>query len=151
MKKLNLSYIILGLVLTLTGCFPSKVAFEPISCEKFKDCKETIKQVMKQQIRKKSPGYVEVTDESIAWDKGYEVPGAFVSAYRVTKHVLYFKNINKLELVSKKGHYEIRMFNKASGDVDMIFLYDKDLAIRGYSAIRCMMDKLSTNNDDELI
>ena len=151
MKKLNLSYIILGLVLTLTGCFPSKVAFEPIPCEKFKDCKETIQKAMKQQIGNKSPNYVEVTDEYIRWDKVLAHPGYYVTTYSKKAHTLYFKNISKLVLVSKKGHYEIRMFNKASGDVDMIFLYDKDLAIRGYSAIKCMMDKVSTIKDDDLI
>lgn len=133
------------------GCFPKRLAFDPIPCDKFRDCKETIKKVYMLQNPKQAPIDVIVSDEYILWNKDVSVYHNVTGATTVhnQQNTIYFKDIEELRLIddNKPNTFEIRFINKANQKTYIIELHDKDYAIQGYSAIKCMMDSVKKNSD----
>jgi hypothetical protein len=146
MKKLIYLCVI---SLSITGCFSKQLIIDPIPCEKFKDCKETIKKIFALQNPKKAPLEITVTDESIVWlvnqDVHHNVTGATTS--HTMQNTLYFKDIEALRLVkdNKPHTYEIRFINRANRKTYIISLRDQDYALQGYSAIKCLMGSVNKN------
>ena len=101
------------------------------------------------QKANKVPKEIQVTEECITltYDKDihHHVTGGTTTH---TQHkTVYFKDIEKLRVIhDNSGRYEIRFYNKAIRKKDIIFLYDKDYAIQGYSAIKCMIENQDTSN-----
>ena len=138
------------LMLMLSSCSP--IVFEPISCDQFKDCRETIKKVYSVQRPDKAPYAVEVTNEYIETGKtldiNHHVMGTTTS--RQTSNRIYFKDIADLRVIHKWSRYEIRFVNRANRFTTLIFLSDKEYAIQGYSAIKCMVDQAKANTNDKI-
>jgi hypothetical protein len=115
------------------------------SCEKFIDPKKTIKKIYTQQMKKKSPNSMEVTDEYFSWSKEETSGSSFIVYGGKTTisnvNSVYFNSIKDLRVIKKKGRYEIRFTNKANGTKHFVYLKDRDLAVEGYYAINCMMQK----------
>ncbi len=157
MQKIKTAISIIYLFTSLglfSSCFvlnPSKqLVFDPIPCDKFIDCKETIKKVYMVQKSKLAPVQISVTDEYITWSKDVAVQNYMSGA--TTTHLfnntIYFRDIERLRVIDDdSGRTEIRFINKANKSEHTIFLYDKDYAIQGYSAIKCLIELNKTNSN----
>jgi hypothetical protein len=147
MKK----YTIFLIFLIFSGCLPT-LKFEAIPCNKFKDCKETIKKVYVLQKPNRAPKGIVVTDEYIAWSKDVAVFHTVTGATSTHdfKNVIYFKDIENLRLIYDRSSKIIAFINKANGTKHDIYLSDEDYAIQGYSAIKCMIEKNKSKSDELL-
>lgn len=99
----------------------------------------------------KAPVEIEVTDEYIAWSKDvavyHNVTGA--TSTHIQTNTIYFKDIEYLRVKDDNtSRFEIVFINKATKKENIIFLYDKDYAIQGYSAIKCMTEKAKNNPEN---
>lgn len=151
MKK---NLCVLGVTLFLSSCATSRIALEPIPCNKFNDCKESIKKLYMLQKPNKAPSEIIVTDEYISYSKPtdiyHNVTGATTT--HLLQNTIYFKNIENLRVENKKhtSKYVILFSNKVNRTKQVIIIYDKDEVTKGYSAIKCMVDiaKSNTNSND---
>lgn len=128
----------------LSGCFPKVLQFTPIPCEKFKDCKNNIEKAYLSQRKAYVPAYIKVTDEAIFFDKDESSFHGITGATTVhsKRTALYFDKIEKLRLVDDNTRrFEIRFYYVPTKETHTIFLYDKELGIEGYSALKCMIEK----------
>lgn len=150
MKKMKKFLIFGAISILLFGCFTKTLTVNRIPCDNFKDCKETIKKVYKLQKSDKAPISIKVTDEYISCSKHVTQYNFFTDAtstsYRT--ETIYFKDIKDLRVVRDNSRrYEIRFKNSANNTNNIIFLYDYNYAIQGYSAIKCMIE-LGKNKTD---
>ncbi len=111
------------------GCFPKTLIVDSLPCESLDNPKEIIKRTYMLQTNE-VPMAIEVTDEYIKWN------------FKVSKpKIVYFKYISDLRLVDdNSGRVEIRFKNNATNDTQIILTLDQEIAIRGYSAIKCMIE-----------
>lgn len=141
----RISYFLI--LVLISSCLPT-LKFESIPCEKFRDCKETIKKVYLLQEPDKAPVSIVVTDEYIAWSKDaavyHKVTGA--TTRQNQQNTIYFKDIEDLRVVYDT-YYKIRFINKANKTSHAIVIADKDYAIQGCSAIKCMIELSKSNSD----
>ena len=149
MKKKQLLFIsLLGITLTISSC---AYVVDPIACDKFKDCKETIRKTYALQPPKKAPADVEVTDEYIMAERQLDIHHNITGATTThdTKNLTYFKDIKKLRVSKKFGRCEIVFKNKANNVVTVIVLSNTDYMIQGYSAIKCMIDQAAKSKEND--
>lgn len=135
------------LLFVLTTTAQKNIDFVPIPCPEIKDAKETIEKVYRSQNEKYAPNQIEVTDEYIAWGK-QKSKSSFLGYGRSTVMVdntIYFDMISDFWLIKSQAHFEIIIRSKSSKSNHKIILFDKGLAIEGYSAIQCMIEKSKTN------
>ena len=141
---------LLTFLILLTGCFSTTLIVEPIPCDKFIDSKKNIEKVYMSQRPDRAPASIEVTDEAIFLTKDESIYHNITGETTVhtKKTAIYFNKIEKLRVVDDNTkRTEIRFYYPASDMTHIVFLYDKDLAIEGYSAIKCMIEKAKKRND----
>jgi len=136
---MRISIFLVLLALLLSNCIRT-VDVTPIPCNQFDDCKETIQKILLKQSP--VPSDVTVTDETFAWSYDtydYDEWTGNTTSRRLFK--FFYEDIYDMRVVhDNSGRFEIRFKSKTSKDTYMIFLYDKQHAIQGYSAINCMIE-----------
>ncbi len=136
-------FIFPALLIMLGTVAQKNVEFDPIPCSDLANAKETINKVYRSQRAKEAPNELEITDKYIAWSKQKSKSGYWTySRGTVTlSNTVYYDMISELRLIRYKKHYEIIIISKSTKTKYKIILWDKELAIEGYSAIKCMIEQ----------
>ena len=131
------------MIVALVTVAQSNIEFDPIPCSDLVDAKEIIKKVYRSQREKEAPNELEITDKYIAWSKQKSKSNMWsYSRSTVTlSNTVYYDMISDLRLIRNKRHYEIIIISKSSKTKYKIILWDKELAVEGYSAIKCMIEQ----------
>lgn len=138
-------YFLFFVSVFLSGCFSTTLVVDPIPCDKFIDCKKNIEKVYLSQRADLVPASIKVTDEAVFFNNDestfHNVTGA--TTVHSKSSAIYFEKIENLRLVDDGNtkRFEIYFFYTGNRITYKIFLYDKDLAIEGYSALKCMIDQ----------
>jgi hypothetical protein len=137
-------FLILAFAL-LSSCFSEQLVVDPIPCDKFIDAKKNIEKAYLSQRIALVPASIEVTDEAIFLNTAestiHNVAGPTTVHSRST--AIYFEHIENIRLIDDGNteRFEIYFFYTANKTTYKIFLYDKNIAIEGYSALKCMIEK----------
>lgn len=141
MKK-GLFFVFVFCMIYLYSC-SQKIVFDGTQCSEIKDPKKVIEKTFRQQMKKFIPMSLEVNDEYIGYSKQSVKANGWTGGFGTVtnSNSIYFESIQKLELLKKKAHYEIRIYSIGKKR-DIVFLKDLELAKQGYSAIKCMMESV---------
>ena len=131
-------FLIAFIAIFFSSCVTT-ISFTPIPCSQFTNCQETIHKTLLKQSP--VPKMVDVTDKLMSWDYGTYYHDSWSSTTQQRYFTFFFEDIYDMRVVhDNSGRYEIRFRSRTSKNTYIIFLWDKQIAIEGYSAINCMIE-----------